>query len=136
MTTTLLPPLWKNDVKSVHLLQPETETYPEIGHAKHAETALTNITSDTHGTTTANGIPPPVHTTNTGPSTVKAARQVTIDNMEITLSDSTTACTAGPETAEPTKDEADIHETPADLVIRTALNSCDWTRHLQNNALV
>ena len=125
MTMILLPPLWRNGVKSVHHLRPETETYPETGHANHAGTVLINTTSDTHVTMIASGTPSPVHITYTGPTTVKVARQATTDNKEIIPSDSTTVCMAGLETVKPTKDEVDIHETHADLVIRTALNNCD-----------
>ena len=133
---TLLPPLWRHDAKSVHHLLPETETILRTGHANPAGTVLTNITSDTHEMTTASGTPRLVHITNRSSTTAKVARQATTDNKEITPSDSTTACMAGLETANPTKDEVDIHEMHGDQVDRKALNSCDLTQHPQNSVLV
>ena len=40
------------------------------------------------------------------------------------------------ETVNPTRDEADIHETHEGQEIKKALSSCDSTRLPQNNALV
>ena len=133
---TLLLLLWRNDAISAHHLLLETETTRKTGPANSVETVLTKTMSDTHEMTTASGTPRPVRTISRNSMTARAARQATTDNKDTTPSEWTTACTAGRETVNPTRDKAGIHEMHGDQEGKKALSSCDLTQHPQNNALV
>ena len=132
---THLRPLWSTDAAHAHHLSLEAETNHKTGPVNFAGMVLTRTMFDTHETRTASGIQQPVQITDRNSTTVRAVRQATTDNKDNTHSDWTIACTAGPETANLTRDKVDTRGMPEDRAGKRALNSCDLTQHPQNSAL-
>ena len=126
---------WSSDAGFVHHSPFGTDTLRRIGPANNAETVLIRCTSDTRETKTASSIPQPVRTTVNSSLIVRVARQATTDNKGITPTEWVTVCMAEPEIANPTNDEADIHEMLDDQAGKRALNNYDLIRHPQNSAL-